>query len=288
MNWECFGMFNSKIACQYAIVRFEPYAETEEFANIGIVLFAPEQSYFNFKLTKVNSSRVTSFFSEFDKLKFKNIVSNYHKDLDYFKNLTKNNQKDTIQNSLIFKELVHSRSGIIKFSELRVKLSASPKDELNKLFDYYIERSFVKLKTHEKLLENQISTLFEEHSFRKKFSKSDIGSDIYKTSFPFVEKSKNEVIKVIKPFYLGHSTPQRIIEHSLQWTGKLNYLKDMLPPKVLFIVEPPSSITENNLPRNQLDERLDAFEQAKKLLEDTEIASVVNYENKKKILDYAK
>lgn len=30
-----------KYSCLYSIVRFAPYAETEEFANVGIVLTAP-------------------------------------------------------------------------------------------------------------------------------------------------------------------------------------------------------------------------------------------------------
>ena len=33
-----------KYACLYSIVRFAPFAETEEFANVGIVLTAPVRS----------------------------------------------------------------------------------------------------------------------------------------------------------------------------------------------------------------------------------------------------
>ncbi|HVK54151.1 MAG TPA: DUF3037 domain-containing protein, partial [Burkholderiales bacterium] len=29
------------IACHYAIVRFLPFVETGEFANVGVVLFSP-------------------------------------------------------------------------------------------------------------------------------------------------------------------------------------------------------------------------------------------------------
>lgn len=30
--------------CLYSIVRYAPYAETEEFANIGVLLCAPKES----------------------------------------------------------------------------------------------------------------------------------------------------------------------------------------------------------------------------------------------------
>ncbi len=44
--------------CLYSIVRYAPYAETEEFANIGVLLCAPKENYFDFQLTKRIDSRV--------------------------------------------------------------------------------------------------------------------------------------------------------------------------------------------------------------------------------------
>lgn len=50
--------------CLYSIVRYAPYAETEEFANIGVVICAPKENYFDFQITKRNDSRVKSFFHD--------------------------------------------------------------------------------------------------------------------------------------------------------------------------------------------------------------------------------
>ncbi len=36
--------------CKYSIIRFQPYPETEEFANIGIVLYATVSKRLEFKL----------------------------------------------------------------------------------------------------------------------------------------------------------------------------------------------------------------------------------------------
>lgn len=47
--------------CLYSIVRYAPYAETEEFANIGVLLCAPKENYFDFQLTKRNDSRKEFF-----------------------------------------------------------------------------------------------------------------------------------------------------------------------------------------------------------------------------------
>jgi len=42
-------MMNRTI-CQYSLIRFIPFAETEEFANIGIVVYLPETKQLRFKL----------------------------------------------------------------------------------------------------------------------------------------------------------------------------------------------------------------------------------------------
>ena len=55
-----------KTACHYAIVRFMPFVETEEFANVGVVLFAPQDRYFGFRLLGNRTSRITNFFEQME------------------------------------------------------------------------------------------------------------------------------------------------------------------------------------------------------------------------------
>jgi hypothetical protein len=38
---------------QYAVVRFMPFIETREFANVGVVLIAPKTGKFLFKLAPI-------------------------------------------------------------------------------------------------------------------------------------------------------------------------------------------------------------------------------------------
>lgn len=49
-------------ACIYSIVRFAPFAETEEFANVGIVLSAPAIRRMEYRLASENLERVNHFF----------------------------------------------------------------------------------------------------------------------------------------------------------------------------------------------------------------------------------
>ena len=57
----------TRTACQYAIVRFMPYIETGEFANVGILLWAPKTRYLGFKLLRKKHARITQFFEELDR-----------------------------------------------------------------------------------------------------------------------------------------------------------------------------------------------------------------------------
>ena len=49
----------NKVACQYAIVRFAPFVETGEFANVGIIMMAPKQRFFAFELELKRYKRIT-------------------------------------------------------------------------------------------------------------------------------------------------------------------------------------------------------------------------------------
>ena len=52
--------------CLYAIVRFMPFVETEEFANVGVVLYSPSRRYFGFRVLTHDCARITRFFEHVD------------------------------------------------------------------------------------------------------------------------------------------------------------------------------------------------------------------------------
>jgi hypothetical protein len=51
---------------QYAILRFMPYIETSEFANVGIVMAAPRSSFFAYRLQEKYYTRLIHFFKNLD------------------------------------------------------------------------------------------------------------------------------------------------------------------------------------------------------------------------------
>ena len=114
-----------KLACNYAVVRFLPYAATEEFVNVGVVLHCAATAYLDFRLAK-KWSRVTEFFPELDTALYRNALQMFRLDLGSLKEATGTNHpqqlvmEDTIGGyDTIFRELVRPRESLFRFGGVR-------------------------------------------------------------------------------------------------------------------------------------------------------------------------
>ncbi len=187
-----------KIACQYAIVRFAPFIETGEFANIGIVIISPKNRFFGFNLATKRHGRITQFFDEINANVYKNTVYNLKQELERisdslkahgFDKRFKSNDIDYSTN--LFTEITRARETIIQFSKIRTVLTNNPDNTLKELFNYYVERNFVTKKYEEALLESGIRKLLYNANIGDRFSREKIGDAAYHVSFPFVEQSRS-------------------------------------------------------------------------------------------------
>jgi len=234
-------------ACQYAIVRYSPFVETGEFANIGIVLFTPAINLFAFKLVEKRYARITNFFDDVNAKMFKAATSNLKEELLRIEKLVQSNQThfrgegNSLKNA-IFDEVLRTRESIARYSEKRTVLTDDPKAKLEELFQYYVERNFATKEYRETILEKDVRRLLFQNHLIDKFSAGKIGNSEYEVPFPFVENYNNEVRKVIKPLNLTQSEPSKILEHGGKWEFRIRELKrrKTLPKKVLFTIEAPT------------------------------------------------
>ncbi len=93
-----------KTLYQYAIVRFLPFAETGEFANIGIVLCAPDDGVFDFQLIAAPSVRIQQFFPQLDNTLLPNAVALLTNELTRIQQLAE--QQSSTQLLATFQELI--------------------------------------------------------------------------------------------------------------------------------------------------------------------------------------
>lgn len=276
----------NKIACQYVIVRFAPYMETGEFANVGIVMIAPKKNYFSFKLETRRYARITHFFEEMDSRLYLESMKAINIELERVNKMLKdhtfasNGGHDGDFAQQLFTEVVRTRESIVRFSEPRITLATDPKAKLDELFAYYIERNFVTKEYRETVLEKGVQKLLKKANIANRFQRMPVGDETYHRTFPFVEHNDKEPIKVIKPLNLGHEEPSKIIDHGGSWLFALDVLKNKgkLPDKAMFTVEGP--------PRSANGKRQSAFKEMVERLQATGV-DVVTYAEQDRIIDFA-
>ena len=241
-----------KIACHYAIVRFAPFVETGEFANVGVVLFAPGARFFGFKLLVNWYSRVTNFFEQLDATIFRTSMHILREELQevdsLFKRIGTDHRLKTLDRTgalALWTETIKPRETMLRFSDSRVVLADNPQAKLRELYAFYVERNFVTREYQEKILDRSVKELLRSANLLERFHPARVGNDEYHAQFPFVAGLDDKPEKIIKPLNLAYADAARIIDHGGQWVVRILALKKrkLLPEKVLFAVDGPDDFS---------------------------------------------
>ncbi len=240
-------------ACNFAVARFLPYPETEEFVNIGVVLLCPRLGYFNYKLETRRRDRVTNFFPELKPELFTMGRKWLNDELTRIRRLFGDKRKgDTRQLLLdtgipyyqqIFRELTRPREAIFRFNGISTSMAADPEAELQRLFNHFVERQFAQhVDYHEKVMTQRLAKFFEEHHVVG-YTERKLGDEDYHVTMPFVygDTNKRDGIRAVKPLDLARVDSTRIIEHGDRWVLRVKRLqeKDYNPERFLFTVRSP-------------------------------------------------
>lgn len=234
-----------KYACQYAIVRFLPYLETGEFANVGIVMLCPDAGFFEFKLLK-HVRRITAFFEELDAGIYRRAANDFKLELKRIRVWLDTRQKDNMDVDLarhLFAELTRPREAMMRFEGVRVVLADDPAQQFDELFGHYVERNFATKAYQEQLLEKNVRRVLAAANLEKKYRPETLGdAAAYHTKFPFVHREGDRANKAIKPLHLAHEDPAQIYDHGWAWLGRVEKLRALrlLPEQVLFPVQGPA------------------------------------------------
>lgn len=235
-------------ACRYAIIRFVPFAETEEFVNIGIIIACPATGYFGFKLQqKKRHGRVTNFFSEVGRDAYKEAIEMFSRELSRVQYIAHSELKgspDGIRQ--LFDALIHPREALIQFSKPRARMAERPAQVMNTLFSYYVERDFVTPEYKETILERRIRSLVHSLNLPKPFKAAELGDEFASAHFSLVQQDKGVSVKAIKPFFLAQPEPSKIIAHGGLWVDRIRRMRNRrtLPESLMFAIEAPPKADE--------------------------------------------
>lgn len=229
----------NKQICKYSIIRFQPYPETEEFANIGIVLYATASKRLEYRLLdNKQHARITGFFDP----RCKDIFVQTNKIIRA--EIERITQLLTLTNGAdidLYGELIRRREDIVRFSEGRVLFSLDPVVTVDKLFEHYVHHSFINEPSHEDKMKKQVRDLLDSCNLGDKFKETTIGrSDKYAVKFPFVSTVSQQTI--IKPIHFKQEKPSLLINHGIEWLVRIQQLEKyglIRPDNVLFAYDAP-------------------------------------------------
>lgn len=267
------------VGCRYAIVRFMPYPESGEFANVGIVLACPAKGYFGYRLETRRYARLTQFFRGLDRRVYLESIRAFGAELQRVQLLVQRTPSETEIRHL-FQALVHPREAILQFAHERPLLVENPAKALQQLFRRYVEHDFITPEYKENQLVKRVQHLVTQLKLEHPFRRGKVEAVGIEVTFPLLQTIDNQVTKVIKPFFLGQDEPNKIYNHGDKWLGQLRRLHehDKLPARVLFTVEGPSG-------NDRKDYRKRAFEEICKGL--TDFAEVVSTTQEQEVIRFA-
>ncbi|HXE54706.1 MAG TPA: DUF3037 domain-containing protein [Tepidisphaeraceae bacterium] len=237
-----------ELVCNYALVRFLPYRETGEFVNVGVVLYAPEVSQFDFRLTEKRNRRVRAFFPEMDPEIYAAAVDSLRRELErqrtQFNSLGGlfNGERAVSEGLTAFRSMLRRRESLIHFAEPGMRLGI-PQETLGDLFADYVLRSFAQTAEYqETIMRKRLRKCLNEWGLRNRYkSNKKVGDDQFHLTLPFVQFENEKPIAAIKPLDLNRPDPTAVYEHGGQWIQRFSRLarRGHLPPNTIVPLQFP-------------------------------------------------
>ncbi len=127
-------MKSAQAVCNYSILRFRPYAETEEFVNVGVLVTCLQPCLLCFVAERKMPARAKALFPQQKETAFEAALTALHVDMER----AKSGVRDPKGCQMAFNELVRIRESIFRFGEVRTILTADPQNLAEELFSRYV------------------------------------------------------------------------------------------------------------------------------------------------------
>lgn len=204
---------------RYSIIRFRPYAETGEFANIGVIVFDISTGVARYRLARKRFARIGHFFDTHAHVAYSHAIEGLRVELPRMIEFI----PETFSRSAIeqFSDLLEGHESSILFSPPRVIKSDKPIDALSDyLFDRFVRREFDKEENAEAVLTKNIRRSLNQLGV-KHFKSVTIPDEIVPLTFPLGYRGIE--LAAIKPLAFHHKSPLHVLDYGAYWTKRLAY-----------------------------------------------------------------
>lgn len=233
----------NNVQCMYAVIRFMPFAETREYANVGIVAIAPQIGGYDFKLAPKAFSRVTSFFDDLDGVIYKNALEGFESELKRIRNFLAHNHiygKELIE---YFREITRTRESVLHFGDIGTLVTNDVNATVDNLYDRFIGRNFAHSKEYKeqqmiKVLKSQLTSKLPSNV---KYTRQKLKAGMFDITMPLVNKVNNHY-RIIRPLAFEQKNVLLAMEHGETWINRLKKLinsRVIEADRALFAIEKP-------------------------------------------------
>ncbi len=242
---------------QFSLLRYVHNVATEEFVNIGVVMWVPAEKQFLYKLTE-RYGRLSNFFDGFNSAGYRQMLRELKHRLREAGKKETNGQIETISDLL--PQIVLIESGCFQWSAAMGGIALDPAQRLNQLFAEMIERhedQHASTRRDEAAVMKGVTERFRQHGIAAKLSENvEVKGGKY--SYKFKYGWQNGKRQVLEPISFDYEDKERVIEKANRWAGRLYNLRQADDDfQMTGIVAPP-----------QDPQLIDAFNQAIEMLAD--------------------
>lgn len=203
----------------YSIIRYTPYAETEEFANVGVVICSPKTGEFAFDLAKSNDARIQHFFKD-DSI-FNIIKPAIESELVTASKITENLISPEKIRDFFF-NITEQKESVFRYSPTRVLMAKNINVELERLFSQFVKQAGHTKERREEVLAGELKRRFQQHDeLKNSFKRLELGGDLTKFNMPLVASVDNEILCAIKPLVFAQNDPSKMLEHCDKWVARI-------------------------------------------------------------------
>ena len=229
---------------QYSIIRFRPFADTGEFANIGVLVLDVAADMMTFELAPKRFGRIHGFFGAEAHAAFGSAIDHLRLELGRYEGFMALIADRSAK--VLFEELTRTRESSILFSPARsILMDASVDYVAKKLFARFVKREHQE--NAEQELTKDIRRAFK-HFGLKEYKTFRIDDELVPVTFPLATKDHD--FRAIKPLAFSQKNSLNIFDYGAHWRRRFEYLLNKGKLKehgVLIAVEPPQDDSESNL-----------------------------------------
>ena len=215
-------------------IEFQPYAETGEFACIGVVLYSLDDGYFDCRICKgadlnrVNN-RIHGFFPEIPDRLFRDALAYIKLELKRVKKIVTPRQRDLFSSaSEVITNLCRPRENIIRFGLSSVIMCDDPVKELDAQYKNIVLRSFIDEEgAYVQRMKRSIKSRLEVAKIKCAYDYRVQAKYNYDLTLPFYF-DLIEHPQALRPLDLNKKKAQDVVSQIIQWRYNANVIKEKI------------------------------------------------------------